>query len=205
MGAYLREVGLDEVGRGAWAGPVVVGAARGDRGAIAEVLASRHGVLRDSKALSPAGRQRALRALHEQGAAIALGCASAAEVDLLGLRAALALAARRALAQAQLGSWDLVVLDGSDPYVTGVPVRCVVGGDRSDPLVAAASVAAKVARDAMMEEFALRWPCYGFDRHKGYGTALHRAALVRWGPCPQHRRSVAPVSALLDDYVCRST
>lgn len=187
-------VGIDEVGRGAWAGPVVVGAARGSSAAAAAVLWHPRGGVRDSKALSPAGREAALVALEAAGLELTVGSASAREIDELGLTGALRLAAQRALGEA--GDLE-VLLDGRVPYVEAGRVHCVVGGDRRHPLIAAASIVAKVRRDAFMVELDGVAAGYGFARHKGYGTAEHRRALSEHGVTPWHRRSFGPIGSML--------
>lgn len=187
--------GMDEVGRGAWAGPVVVGALALDR-----PTAGPSG-LDDSKRLTP-GRRRALcEPIRSWSAGWGLGWASAEEVDRVGLTAALGRAGARALAALGLPA-EVVILDGGHDWLTPsledrrssargtLPrVVTVVGADRRCATVAAASVLAKVARDDWMTELGSRWPDFGFEAHKGYGTALHRRALERLGPTPEHRRS----------------
>ena len=92
---------------------------------------------------------------------------------------------------------ELVLVDGNQPpQLSGIELRCIVGGDASEPAIAAASILAKVDRDGRMQVLHQRYPDYGFDRHKGYPTALHRAVLLRLGPTPEHRRSFAPVRQL---------
>ena len=184
--------GADEVGRGPWAGPLVVGAV---------VLSPRSrprwlSRVRDSKALSAAAREALTPLIHAEAAATALGWAPAAELDALGLAAALRLAYRRALSG--LGADpDIVLADGSDRLRLPWPTEMVVRGDARVASIAAASIIAKVARDAYMVELDAQFPEFGFARHKGYGTARHRAALEAHGPCPEHRRCFAPVAQAL--------
>ncbi len=184
--------GADEVGRGPWAGPLVVGAV---------VLAPRSrprwlSRVRDSKALSAAAREALAPLIHAEAAATALGWAPAAELDALGLAAALRLAYRRALSG--LGADpDIVLADGSDRLRLPWPTEMVVRGDARVASIAAASIIAKVARDAYMVELDAQFPEFGFARHKGYGTAQHRAALEAHGPCPEHRRCFRPVAQAL--------
>lgn len=185
--------GLDEVGRGAWAGPVTVGlVVVDDAGKPAPAG------LRDSKLLTPARRAALVPIVHQWASAWAVGHASAAEVDALGITAALRRAARRALAASGRAP-NVIVLDGPVDYVGGrtssdhhpvdADVVCQVGADRACASVAAASILAKVARDQLMEELATVHPAYRWDRNKGYGTAAHRAALEAHGPSPLHRRT----------------
>jgi len=185
-------IGVDEVGRGAWAGPVVVAAAWGPQDAAYEVLGRGAWVV-DSKVLSAKRRARCHEMLLARGIETRIGVASAFEVDALGLQAALARAASRALIEAPRCR---VHLDGSTSYLEGCAPTLIVGGDRRDPLIAAASIAAKLARDAIMVALDAELPWWGFARHKGYGTPAHRSALWGYGPSVEHRRSVRPVAAL---------
>lgn len=183
--------GVDEVGRGALAGPVSVGIACIDATA-ARVPAG----LRDSKELRPVERERLLPRLQRWTLGSAVGHAAAAEIDRFGLLAALRLAAVRALTE--LGRRgviaDILLLDGNYDYLhggtAGMPVvRTEVGGDRTCACIAAASVLAKTVRDARLRELCWSHPGYGLCRHKGYATAEHQAALRDRGPCPEHRVS----------------
>ena len=182
--------GVDEVGRGCWFGPVFAAAvvlparAAGPLGAAG---------LTDSKALSPRRRQELVPLIKELASGWALGQASAAEIDGHGIRLATEWAMLRALQRLSgaLGSEPpLVLVDGILPLRCWPgPQRCLVRGDSHSPAIAAASVIAKVARDALIGRLAERYPGYGLERHAGYGTALHRSALVQLGPTPLHRRS----------------
>ncbi|MBM3675358.1 MAG: ribonuclease HII [Actinobacteria bacterium] len=176
--------GIDEVGRGAWAGPVTVAAV---------IPAPEHlrGV-RDSKLLAPEERERAAAAVQEWAQAFAVGHASHEECDTLGMTAALRLAGRRALADlaAQGYEPDRVILDGNHDYLRiGARVTTVVKGDTTSLAVAAASCVAKVTRDALMREEAEHFPAFGFESNKGYPAPAHKAALGAWGPTTIHRRS----------------
>lgn len=179
--------GMDEVGRGALAGPVSVGV-------VAVDLATRTGPkgVADSKLLSPAARTALLPALHRWGVARAVGHATAAEIDEVGIIAALRLAGRRALTALEV-EVDVVLLDGSHDWLgpsTGGPaVRTKVKADRTCASVAAASVLAKCERDALMVALATEHPGYGWAENKGYGAPEHLAALRGSGPSPLHRRS----------------
>ena len=187
-------VGVDEVGRGAWAGPVTVGAV------VLDPAAPPTGV-RDSKALSPAARAAADAAVRA-GALVALGHADAAEVDAVGLAAALRLAVRRAVESLLAGpdapADPVVLIDGPQDLLGRDDLETVtlVRGDSASLSVAAASVVAKVARDAGMVAVAPAHPAYGFARNKGYPSPEHVAALAAHGPCALHRRSWAPLRAL---------
>ena len=173
--------GVDEAGRGPLAGPVVAAAV------ILDPAADYPGV-GDSKKLSPRAREKAFDLIRERALAWAWAELSAAEVDRLNpLRAALS-----AMVQAVAGLDPppaLVLADGNFAPAVPMPVQAVVRGDGLSLSIGAASILAKVTRDRLMLEWHARYPHYGFDRHKGYGTAEHLAALRRHGPSPCHRLS----------------
>lgn len=176
--------GIDEVGRGAWAGPVTVAAV---------IPAPEHlrGV-RDSKMLSPEQREVAAGAVRGWARAIGIGHASHEECDLLGMTAALRAAGHRALAQLAAAGYvpDRVILDGNHDYLRmGPRVTTVIKGDVTSLAVAAASVVAKVTRDGLMAEEAEHFPAFGFESNRGYPAPVHKAALHAWGPTTIHRRS----------------
>jgi len=180
--------GLDEAGRGAWAGPVSAGAViLPPDPAILEDL---HGV-RDSKQMTPPERARWAKVIHEKAAAWGVGMASSGEIDRLGIVPATRLAMQRALEQLQT-SPQALLLDALRLPGVELTQSAIFHGDALCLSIAAASVLAKTARDTLMMEMENLHPDYGFARHKGYGTALHRAALQRLGPCPIHRISFAP-------------
>lgn len=186
--------GVDEVGRGAWAGPVSVGVALVD---LRSLRAMPPGV-RDSKALSPAQRERLFPLLAKRCVAFAVGHASPQECDLLGMTAAQALAARRAFSTLTRQP-DAVVVDGNRDF-TGHPRAVVaVGGDRTSLAVAAASVLAKVTRDAMLVADAERFPGYALERNKGYASLEHRRAVSRLGLTEIHRASWTFVNQIVED------
>jgi ribonuclease HII len=177
-------VGIDEVGRGAWAGPVTVAAV---------VSAPEHlrGV-RDSKMLTREERPGVAARVREWALAIGVGHASHEECDALGMTVALRTAGRRALAEiAALGyEPDRVILDGNYDYLAlGSRVTTVVKGDASVLAVAAASCVAKVTRDALMREESVHFPPYDFESNVGYPAPVHKAALRGYGPSAIHRRS----------------
>ncbi|MFF8811180.1 ribonuclease HII [Streptomyces pactum] len=182
-------VGIDEVGRGAWAGPVTVCAA------VTGLRRPPDG-LTDSKLLTPKRRTELARELENWVTAHALGHASPQEIDELGMTAALRLAATRALEGLPVVP-DAVILDGKHDYL-GAPwrVRTVIKGDRSCVVVAAASVIAKVRRDAMMAELGDAHRDFCFADNAGYPSPVHRAALGELGPTPHHRLSWAYLDAL---------
>ena len=174
--------GVDEAGRGPLAGPVTAAAVVLDPERVPEGLD-------DSKRLSPARREALSAAIHAAALAVCVASVPARAVDRLNVRRAALLAMRRA-AEGLAVRPGLVLVDGLDrPPGLACPSEAVVGGDGRSVSIAAASIVAKVARDAMMRRAAERWPAYGFERHAGYGTAAHRAALARHGPCPLHRRT----------------
>jgi ribonuclease HII len=190
--------GLDEVGRGAWAGPITVG--------VAVVkprvqLRTMPAWLRDSKMLSEARREEIFEAVGRWCLAWSVGHSSAAECDEWGMTEALRVAARRALAGLSHAP-DALLVDGpvdllrhpEDPFAG--TVRSVVDGDAKCASVAAASVLAKVVRDRLMRAEADHFPAYSFDRNKGYPSPLHQAALRGYGPSAIHRRSWAFVQDL---------
>ncbi|MEU1279982.1 ribonuclease HII [Streptomyces sp. NPDC005805] len=181
--------GVDEVGRGAWAGPVTVCAA------ITGLRRPPAG-LTDSKLIAPKRRTELAGLLESWVTAHALGHASPEEIDELGMTAALRLAAVRALDGLPVRP-DAVILDGKHDYL-GVPwqVRTVIKGDRSCVAVAAASVIAKVRRDAMMAELHQDYGDFAFGENAGYPSPVHKAALAELGPTPHHRLSWAYLDAL---------
>ena len=180
--------GVDEVGMGPLAGPVV---------AAAVVLPARVALpgLDDSKRLSPAARERLAEAIRAQALACAVAEADAAEIDAEDVLRASRVAMRRALAALGVVP-DHVLVDGRPVPGLGFPHTGVVGGDALDASIAAASILAKVWRDARMRELDRAHPGWGFAVHKGHPTPAHLAALRRLGPSPIHRRSFAPVAAL---------
>ena len=184
-----RVAGLDEVGRGAWAGPLVAAAVVLDPVRVPRGIA-------DSKTLAPARRT----ALAEEIGAVAivgLGSVEPAEIDAMGLTAANDLAMVRALAALRLRP-EAALVDGRRvPHGLDLPAEAVIRGDALSLSIAAASIVAKVARDATMARLAAEFPDYGWDGSKGYGTARHLDALTRHGPTPHHSRRFRPIADLL--------
>lgn len=180
----MHVAGVDEAGRGPLAGPVY---------AAAVVLPRAHGLkVADSKRLSASRREMLAVAIKETAVGWAVASVEAAEIDALGIHKASLLAMARALAALPLRP-DRALIDGRFVPDCGLDCRALVGGDALEPCISAASILAKVARDAILCELDSLYPEYGFARHKGYPTAAHRAALELHGPCPEHRRSFAPV------------
>ncbi len=180
---FERIAGVDEAGRGCLAGPVV---------AAAVVLDPRRPIrgLCDSKLLGPRARAELYDLIVER-AAWAVGSASPEEIDRLNIHRATLEAMRRAVA-ALVPPPDFLLIDGRHPLALAIPQRALVGGDRRVAAVAAASIVAKVTRDRLMAALHGADPRYGFDRHKGYATAAHLAAVARYGYSTVHRRSFRP-------------
>lgn len=184
----LAILGIDEVGRGPWAGPLVVGACvLGD----AQIEG-----LTDSKKLTPKKREALAPIIREQ-AAVGLGWISAEELDRIGLSQALCKAARAAVKQIKVPFHEIII-DGTVNFLRDTPlashVQVLKKADLLVPEVSAASIVAKVARDEYMYQLAKKYPGYGFKKHVGYGTAAHKAALEKLGPCPEHRKSFKPIA-----------
>jgi ribonuclease HII len=180
--------GVDEAGRGPWAGPVVAAAVI-LRGQVPPGLD-------DSKKLSAARREALFAALHASDALIGVGEASVAEIDALNILQATHLAMTRAVSA--LGAApSLVLVDGNRLPKWPWPSRAIIGGDASEACIAAASIIAKVTRDRLMAALDREWPAYGWRRNQGYGTAAHAAALAAHGACAHHRTSFKPVKAAI--------
>jgi len=182
--------GVDEAGRGPLAGPVVAAAVILDERAPIRGLA-------DSKALSPARRERLFDEVCAKALALCIAEASVEEIDRLNILQATLLAMRRAVEGLRLPPREVLV-DGSRLPVLKVPATAIVKGDATVPAISAASILAKVHRDRLCAELHARWPQYGFDLHKGYPTGAHLQALRAHGACPAHRRSFGPVRQALE-------
>ncbi len=178
--------GVDEAGRGPLAGPVVAAAVILDDGQPIIGLA-------DSKKLSAARRDRLYDEIRAKALCCSVAQASVDEIDQFNILQATMLAMRRAVEGLRLKP-KLVLVDGNRLPVLDVRAEAIVQGDAKVQAISAASILAKVARDRGLAELHAQYPVYGFDQHKGYGTAQHLEALGRWGPCPAHRRSFAPVA-----------
>jgi ribonuclease HII len=183
--------GVDEAGRGPLAGPVY---------AAAVILDPRLQIsgLADSKALSARCREALAGEIRASALAWAIASASVAEIDAINILQASLLAMRRAVEQLRTTPCEVLV-DGNHCPAIGYPVRAVVRGDSRVPAISAASILAKTARDAEMLRLHQIYPDYGLDKHKGYPTAVHLAALRRHGVSEIHRRSYAPIRRLLQD------
>jgi ribonuclease HII len=182
--------GIDEAGRGPWAGPVVASAV------ILDIKALPSGI-NDSKKLSASKRE----ALFEQimaTATVGLGVSSVGEIDEFNILGATKLAMQRALAALSIKP-ALALVDGNRAPKLPCAVQTIVKGDSKSLSIAAASIIAKVTRDRMMCELAAEFPGYGWERNAGYGTATHQQGLAALGITPHHRRSFAPIRALIEE------
>ncbi|MGQ9730538.1 MAG: ribonuclease HII [Candidatus Zipacnadales bacterium] len=183
---YTWVAGVDEAGRGALAGPVVAAAVVMPPG---EDLAG----IGDSKTIDAVQRKMLYRRIRASAVGVGIGIVDERGVDEMNVLRATYRAMATALARCRPEP-DLALIDG--PTVRGItiPYKCLVGGDRRTYVIAAASIVAKVTRDALMEDLDALYPGYGFAEHKGYGTAAHRAAILARGPCFLHRRSFGPLA-----------
>lgn len=180
-------VGVDEVGRGCWAGPLVVGAV---------ILGTDITGLADSKRLTKRRRQELHDLIHATAVFANTGWVWPKEVDELGLTLATSLAIERALEGAP--AYTRLIIDGSYNYLAHEPrAETMIRADNCIPAVSAASIIAKVQRDEYMVGQAVHYPRFGFDRHVGYGTRLHKAALQSYGVTPLHRITYRPVQACI--------
>lgn len=181
--------GVDEVGRGPLAGPVVTAAV---------ILPEHYDLpgLTDSKKLTAKKRENLSTQIRKQALAWTLAEASVQEIDEINILHATMLAMQRAVEKLSITP-SSVLVDGNRCPEFGIPARAIVGGDGLEPAISAASIIAKVARDQLMHDYAQLYPHYGFDRNSGYPTKQHREALIEHGATPIHRRSFAPVRAVL--------
>ncbi|HEX3051922.1 MAG TPA: ribonuclease HII [Aggregatilineaceae bacterium] len=186
--------GLDEAGRGAWAGPVAAGAVILPLDRF-DLLHTLRGV-NDSKQLSPAERENLLPRIMQTALAVGFGYASHTEIDQLGIVPATRLAMRRAV-EALTVQPDALLTDAMSLPELHLPCVPLIRGDQKSLSIAAASIVAKVIRDQVMDQLDERYPQYGFLIHKGYGTDLHHKALKTYGPTEIHRATFAPIRALL--------
>lgn len=194
--AMTNLAGMDEAGRGAIAGPVVAAiVCCGDRCIVERLLNdNRSSLIRDSKTLSYAQRLRARDLIAGTFEHSAVGAVSSMEIDAVGIAAANRMAMERALRQLDHRP-DFLLIDACT-IDSGIPQWGLIDGDAQSVLIAAASILAKVTRDQMMEQFGEQYRAFSFGQHRGYGTAIHLEELRQHGPCPIHRRSFAPVSAV---------
>jgi ribonuclease HII len=187
MTAYVA--GIDEAGRGPLAGPVVVAAVILDP---ARPIAG----LADSKQLSATRREALYALIVERALAHSIVRVEADEIDRLNILQATLVGMTRAL-EALAPAPTLALIDGNRlPKSLPCAASAIVGGDATEPAISAASILAKVARDRILLDYEMHWPGYGFAQHKGYPTPAHLDALARLGPCPEHRRSFAPMRSV---------
>jgi ribonuclease HII len=188
--------GVDEAGRGSLAGPLSVGIVIYDR----EIIMSSPEVLLenidDSKKLTPAKRIRSMGIIMENSVFMKAEMVSHAIVDRLNVNAATEFALGKLLLRLPVKP-DVIIMDGNFNFSVGIPVISVIGGDSKSITIASASIAAKVTRDGIMDKFGTIYPDYGFGKHKGYGTAAHREAIIKFGPCPIHRKTYEPVKSMI--------
>lgn len=186
--------GLDEVGRGAWAGPLVAGAVILPK--PSRPLQRALAMVNDSKQLSPLQRETCASVIRTHATAVAIGSVPVAELDTLGIVNATRTAMRRAIA-ALYTPPQALLLDAFPLPQCDLPQRAIIRGDSYSFSIAAASIIAKVERDAMLCQLHEQYPQYQWARNKGYGTAAHQQALREFGVSPEHRRSFAPISQLV--------
>lgn len=186
MRSPLLTCGIDEAGRGPWAGPVT---------AAAVILDPARPIpgLTDSKKLSEAARDRLAPLIRERALAWCVAEASPEEIDRINIREATFLAMTRALAGLAPAPTRILIDGNALPKNLPAPATAIIKGDLTEPAISAASILAKTHRDARMKALCALHPGYGFSQHKGYGTAAHAEALARLGPCALHRRSFEPV------------
>jgi ribonuclease HII len=186
----INIAGVDESGRGPWAGPVV---------AAAVILPRNIRIkgINDSKKLSSSIREKLFVEIFEKALSVGVGIIGQDVIDDINILEATYLAMKNAL-DGLSNTPGLVLVDGWP--IPGLKIRqvAVIGGDGKSAVIAAASIIAKVTRDRLMAEYSLKYPQYNFHKHKGYGTKEHKEALERFGPCPLHRKSFAPVRVTLD-------
>lgn len=190
-------VGVDEAGRGAWAGPVV---------AAAVIWPSQEENLEinDSKQLTPLARERLFLVITQRAVAYGVGMASSKEIDKYGIAPATHMAMQRAVGNLSVSA-DLILVDGYKVNFEGVESMGVIGGDGIYLPIAAASILAKVTRDRLMTDLHKKYPRFGFAIHKGYGTALHQERLAKYGASAVHRKSFAPIKARLEQTIIETT
>jgi len=184
-------IGVDEAGRGPWAGPVVAAAVILPQNAFIEGL-------NDSKKLSPKKRKTILEKIKQTALSYSVGVISHIQIDEINILQATYQAMKTAIAGTNT-PFDLVLVDGWAIPNLELPQQNIISGDAQSACIAAASIVAKETRDAIMEQMAQEYPQYGFEKHKGYGTKQHMQALQKFGVCPIHRVSYAPIKAIINN------
>jgi|TARA_B110000263_G_scaffold18311_1_gene14584 ribonuclease HII len=178
---YENIIGVDEAGRGPLAGPVVAAAVSLAPGWFLEEI-------NDSKMLSPRVRAKLFPIIKKNSLGYGVGIVDVATIDRINILQAALLAMKYAVEAVPIKA-NLLLIDGNKPIDTEIDQWTIVKGDSLSYSIAAASILAKVTRDKIMEQYHKQFPHYAFDRHKGYGTSLHRNAIKEYGPCPIHRRT----------------
>lgn len=178
---YKSVCGVDEAGRGPLAGPVCAAAVILPEGVIIDGV-------NDSKKLSEKKRESLFDVIREQTLAYSIAYATVDEIEEINILNATMLAMRRAIDGLEIKA-DYAMIDGNKIPPLDIDAECIVKGDAKSMSIACASILAKVSRDRLLYKYAEEYPMYGFDKHKGYGTKVHREAILKYGPCPYHRKS----------------
>lgn len=178
---YKSVCGVDEAGRGPLAGPVCAAAVILPEGVIIDGV-------NDSKKLSEKKRESLFDVIREQALSYSIAYATVDEIEEINILNATMLAMRRAINGLEIKA-DYAMIDGNKIPPLDVDAECIVKGDAKSMSIACASILAKVSRDRLLYKYAEEYPMYGFDKHKGYGTKVHREAILKYGPCPYHRKS----------------
>ena len=173
--------GVDEAGRGPLAGPVYAAAVILPEGVIIDGV-------NDSKKLSEKKRESLFDVIREQALSYSIAYATVDEIEEINILNATMLAMRRAIDGLDIKA-DYAMIDGNKIPPIDIDAECIVKGDAKSMSIACASILAKVSRDRLLYKYAEEYPMYGFDKHKGYGTKVHREAILKYGPCPYHRKS----------------
>lgn len=178
---YKSVCGVDEAGRGPLAGPVCAAAVILPEGVIIDGV-------NDSKKLSEKKRESLFDVIREQALSYSIAYATVDEIEEINILNATMLAMRRAIDGLDMKA-DYAMIDGNKIPPLDIDAECIVKGDAKSMSIACASILAKVSRDRLLHKYAEEYPMYGFDKHKGYGTKVHREAILKYGPCPYHRKS----------------
>lgn len=178
---YKSVCGVDEAGRGPLAGPVCAAAVILPEGVIIDGV-------NDSKKLSEKKRDSLFDVIREQALSYSIAYATVDEIEEINILNATMLAMRRAIDGLEIKA-DYAMIDGNKIPPLDIDAECIVKGDAKSMSIACASILAKVSRDRLLYKYAEEYPMYGFDKHKGYGTKVHREAILKYGPCPYHRKS----------------
>lgn len=178
---YKSVCGVDEAGRGPLAGPVCAAAVILPEGVIIDGV-------NDSKKLSEKKRESLFDVIREQALSYSIAYATVDEIEEINILNATMLAMRRAINGLDIKA-DYAMIDGNKIPPLDIDAECIVKGDAKSMSIACASILAKVSRDRLLYKYAEEYPMYGFDKHKGYGTKVHREAILKYGPCPYHRKS----------------